>query len=343
MVDVQLRRRMPLMKQHAYGIELSGVPMEFQDLAERDIRMLVRLVASVAKESGVPFMLGLVRVTDSFQDDVNQLLQGCPESTGYIAIRDNVQAYGKTMWTGSSAEETGFAVLVDATFLNPWSLNNPACLPTLLHELFHVIQESIRLERLGYEEYFASADTAERLLDAWANRVVDEFDIDRLVDRTIQAVATGGDGQRLSLLELHEALNVDWVGGLTDVFNKAPRFVDECVRRYMIRGIDIDRLASELIPYINDVIILLVHTASLYMGTDRWADIRSDIEDTECYRRFFGEHGASMLRQLHDDRGTFEDRHEIAREALESVFRHCGLSFKTMPEGLYIGVAAPSP
>ena len=119
--------------------------------------------------------------------------------TGYVAARRNAHAIGKTLWTRSDQGSLGFVVIIDAVQIGPWALSNARCLTTVLHELNHVLREERHLKRLGEEEYTASGDTRERRLDGWACLLLDEFDVDRLVDVMVGALASKQDGQTLFL------------------------------------------------------------------------------------------------------------------------------------------------
>ena len=325
-----------------FRIELPGIPAKLRRLAEDDIRKLAHPIGSAAEQKKLPFMLRVVRITDSFQDDVNQLLQERAGPTGYVAARDNAHAIGRTLWFRSPDGDLGLAIVIDANKVNPWSLNNPDCLVTVLHELVHVLYEACRLKRLGEEEYIAGNDTAERMLDRWANLLVDEFDVDRQVDRLLQGLARKEDGQPWSLQELKEAQGEDWVQGLLDGLNQMPQVIDDSVWQYRIGQMGIQRLADGVIPYVNDLLTLAVHTASLYIGTDDWQGIEERIKETDSFNRFLKEHLDTILSQLDSSRRPLEESIQIVASAVEGIFQNCGLSFKTVPEGLYIAVGAPS-
>ena len=55
--------------------------------------------------------------------------------------------------------------------------------------MIHVLYEERHLHRLGEEEYVADPDTRERLLDACATLLLDEFDVDRRVDALVGVLA----------------------------------------------------------------------------------------------------------------------------------------------------------
>ena len=112
--------------------------------------------------------------------------------------------------------------------------------------------------------------------------------------------------------------------------------------QYRIGQIDIQRLADGVIPYVNDLLTLAVHTASLYMGTDDCQGIEERIKETDSFNRFLKGHLETILNQLDGSRPPLEESMQIVASAVEGVFQNCGLSFKTVPEGLYIAVGAPS-
>lgn len=127
-----------------------------------------------------------------------------------------------------------------------------------------------------------------------------------------------------------------------DSLDRAPQVVDEEVGRYLAGGTDIQHLADELLPYVNDMITLLAHTASLYMGTDSWPRVLESIKETETSKRFLKEHLDTILGHLEDTRMASEESIQVVASALEEIFRNCGLVFETLQEGLYITVQLPS-
>lgn len=329
-------------KKREYNIEVPGVPAELQSQAKKDIGKLLDGIALAADKQGMQFLLERVCVTDCFEDYVNMLLNERSGLKGYVAARRNAHTIGKTLWTRSDQGDFGFAVIIDANQIGPWGLNNPLCLTTVLHELIHVLLEVRHLERLGEEEYTANACTRERWLDSWACLLLDEFDVDRLVDALVGTFAKKDDGQPWSLRELDEAQGIDWVQGLLDGLNRLPLFVEEEVRKYRLRQVGIDHLATMVIPVIEDLLRLLSHTASRCMGTELWPNIVEQINETDACQRFFREHIDTILVQLKDSQLPLEESVQIVAQAVEGIFRNCGLSFETVPEGVYISVDTPS-
>ena len=322
-------------------IEASGIEVDLQCSAKRDIKMLVGPIAASAEENGIPFLLKMVVLTVCFQDKVNELLQARAGPRGYVATRQNAQAVARTLWFRSTEGDLGHAIIIDANRIGPWSLNNPHCLITVLHELFHIPCEGRRLERLGEEEYTAGNDTPERMLDRQANLLLDEFDVDRQVDGFLRSFMRDADGQPWSLLRMKEALGEDWVQVLLVGLDRMPQVIDGRVEQYLLGRIDTQDIADELIPYVDDLLILLMHTASLYMGTDSWDGIMKRIREKEAFERFLNRHIDIILDQLEAPNLSLEESVQIVANAVERIFRNCGLNFEAGAEGLNIIVAAP--
>ena len=325
-----------------HNIEVPGIPPELQSTAKEDIGRLLDAITRIADKQGLQFLLDKVRITGRFEDDVNQLLNERSGHTGYVAVRRNVQAIGKTLWTRSEQGDLGFVVIIDASQIGPWALNNARCLTTVLHELIHVLQEERHLERLGKEEYTTAADTRERWLDDWACLLLDEFDVDRLVDVMVGGLATKEDGQPWSLRELDEAQGLDWLQGLLGSLNRLPQFVDEEVWKFRTWQMGIDDLAMSVIPYIKDLLRLLSHTSARYMGTDLWSDIVGRIKETDASRRFLKDHLDTILVHFDDAQSSPEESVQAVGLAVEGIFQNCGLGFRTVAEGVYIAVREPS-
>ena len=51
---------------------------------------------------------------------------------------------------------------------------------------------------------------------------------------------------------------------------------------------------------------------------------------------------ASRSRSIASVELPFEESVQIVAHAVEGIFHNCGLSFQTVPEGIYISVDAPS-
>ena len=325
-----------------HNIEVPGIPPELQANAKEDIGRLLDAITRVADKQGMQFLLDRVRVTDRFEDDVNRMLNERTGYARYAAARRNAHTIAKTLWVRSEQGDLGFVVIIDAGQIGPWALSNAQCLITVLHELIHVLLEERHLERLGEEEYTADGDTREQWLDGWACLLLDEFDVDRLVDVILGGVASKEDGQSRSLRELDEAQGLDWVDGLLDTLNRLPRFVDEEVCKFRTRQIGIDDLALSVLPYVKDLLRLLSHTAARYMGTDIWPDIVERIRETDASQRFLKEPLDTILAHFDDVLSPREESIQAVGQAVEGIFRNCGLEFRTVPEGVYISVSEPT-
>ena len=330
------------MSVNTYSVEVPGLDIAEQPTAAADIKTLANGVAGAADKMGIPFLLQRIRLTGRFEDDVNQLLKERSGIVGYTAERDNAHAVAKTLWTRSPQGDFGIVVFVNAKVLGPWSLTNPRCLVTVLHELSHVIYEAFHLKRVGEEEYTAAGETRERCLDRWASLLLDEFDVDRLVDRIVQGVATNSDGQPWSLRELEEAQGVDWVRGLLERLGNLPEFVDANVWQYQTRQMTIGDLYTRVVTFVKDILTLVSHTAAMYLGTESWPEILQKIKNTQASQRFFKEHLDAFLGQLDSEEASYEDSLRIVEQAIEGIFRNCGLSFETTTEGIYVAVNTPS-
>ena len=319
-------------------IEVPGVSAELQHTAEEDLGKLITCIKALACKVKLPFMLSRVRVTDDFEGDVNKLLHERRGFTGYVAKRKEVQAIAKTLWIRSSQGEISFLVIIDATQMDPWQLNSPRCLTTILHEMVHVLYEAGHIERLGEDEYLADTDTKECIFGRWATSILDEFNVDRAVDSIVSKLAAKDDGQPYSLLELTEAQGIDWTSSLLDALDKMPSFIDSNVDKFRNRQLGIDELAIEVCPYIKDIFIMLSHTASIYMEIDKWPGIVERIKNTVAFQRFFREHLDTIFEELTSPQGNVGDSiHSIAL-ALEEITSYCGLSFTDVPEGMHIAV-----
>ena len=322
-------------------IDVPGIPAELRSCAEKEIRKLAEAIASKAEGSGSQFLLRRVLVTTTYEDDVNRIRAERLDNAKYIAVRSSVHAIGTTLWTRSQQGDIGFVVVVDATQIGEWSLNNPRCLVTVLHELVHVVFESDRLARAGDNEYVAPNDTKELILSGWANKILDEFDVDREVSGIVR-LFTKADGQPWSLPELEEATGVDWIQSLLNSLDRIPKLIDGKVGQYRTRRIEIDDLERDVIPQIQDLLILLCHAAAIYEGTSNWSEALRRVRETESGQRFFKEHLDIILDQLESTDVTLASSVETISGAIDGILRNCGLSLATVEQGLYIGVDAPS-
>ena len=325
-----------------YTIEVPGVPSGLQSRAIEDIGILIDAMESVAHAKGMEFLLNKICVTSCFEDDVNRLLSERSGLAGYVAARSNVRAIGKAIWIRSPQGRLSFAVIVDAKQMEAWELKNSRFLTIVLHELTHVLYEGLHIQRMGEEEYTSDADTSERWLDSWATMILDEFAVDRLVDVVVGRIAKKEDGQSWSLREYDEVQGIDWVQVLLDGLREIPRFTEEKVWQFRTGQIDVDDILETVVPEVRDVLRTLSHTASRYMGTEHWPNIVEQVKEMEASQRFFKEHLDTILAQLDDTQLPFEESLQIVALAVEGIFQNCGLSFNTVPEGVFISVDAPS-
>ena len=326
---------------HDYVIELSGVPPDMSPAVEMDIRKIADCMARVAEELDIPVMLQRVQLTNNFEGDVNWLLEERSGFAGYTAQRENAHAVAKTIWTWKNQYDVGFSVIIDANHTAPWALSNPSFLVTLLHELSHVLRETLHLRRLGVEEYTATGDTRERWLERWASLILDEYKVDRIVDGVLYQIARNENGEPLSLRDIDERGGGDWVAGLLERLGYTPQFVDEKVGQFQRREIDIQTLAATAIPAVKDLLFLFSHTAARYLDTDLWPEIVAEIKNSEFGTRFFREHLDRIISQFGKSQVTVAESIQVTAEAVEGIFKNCGLSFETIPEGVYITVRSP--
>ena len=327
---------------HVFAIELPGIPESLRPLAERDIKGMVDSISRIISSADLPHLLRLVRITNSFQADVNQFQKEFLGLSGYVAVRANVHAIARTCLVRSENEGLAFAVVIDADHIRPWNSSNPRCLATVFHELFHVLFETHYLEIMGPDEYLAADDTKARLLARKARLLIDEFQADIKVDQVISAFFQKEDGQPLSLRELDEATGVYWGYALMERLIEMPLFIDERVQALRIGQTGIEDFYNELVPYVIDTLTLLVHTAGSYLKTDQWQVLLDSFRETEACRRFMKGHLDAILVHLVDSEFLSYVQVPSLMNAVEGIFLNCGIGFKTMPEGLYVSVTRPS-
>ncbi len=326
------------------AVDVAGIDERNRDVAERDLRMLASIAAWIAEELNLPFLLQEIRLTARLQEDVNELYRQRRDSMGeYSALRDDVFAYGKTIWICSHKGEIRFVVLIDLRVVNPWNINNPWFLVAVLHELGHVIYETQALKRLGEETYVTFEYTRKGLLDALSKVIVDEYRVDRLVDLVVKGIATDDTGNPLSLRQIEEDVKkMDWAGSLATALENMPQRLDAVVYRFKTRQIGIDELLTKATSNVQDVLVLFSHTCALYLGTDSWPVVVESLKGTEASRRFLSGHLETIAEGLSNNELTAEETLQVVAHAVESVFRRCGLTFEDTPEGLYTAVAWPS-
>ena len=332
------RSTMPSVSEREYSIEVPGIPAAHQSLAEDELAIVIEVVSAAAKAQGTPFRLNRICLTDRFEDEVNRAEHS--GGSAYAATRSHVRAIGKMLRVRSEQGDTAFEVIIDATQVTPWGLNNARCLTTVLHELSHVLLEGRHLQRPGREESTRSSEAQVPWVNRWASELLDEFDVDRTVDALLAVLAHQDDGSPWSLRELEEAQGIDWPEELLAGLSQMPRALDERTSEFRTETIGLDVIESRVIPDIKDLLTLLSHTASMYMGTEHWPDIVGRIRGTEASRRFLSEHLETILDQLDNRDVSYEKSVQVVARALEGVFDNCG--FRAAPEGFYISFDTPS-
>jgi len=334
--------------EETYLVNVAALSEEYQDAAENDIRVLASIAAGVAKGLELPFLIQEIRLTESLQEDANEIFRQKWDSPGeYSAIRDDVFAYGKTIWSQSQDGEVRFVVLIDLRCTCPWSLRNPWFLVAVLHELGHVVYGAQALKRLGQEEYITFELTRESLLGSFSKTIIDEYRVDRLVDWILKEFFTDDAGNPYSLHKIEEEVKkIDWAGSLLSALEKLPQRIDDVVNRYNTGQIGIDELFNKAPSLVQDVLVLFSHTCALYIGTDSWSEIEEKLKETEASRRFLGGHieaiTEALSREILSNEDTLEDTLNEVAFAIESIFRSCGLTFEDRPEGLYTAVKWPA-
>ena len=330
--------------EETYLVNVAAIGEEYRDAAEKDIRVLASFAAGVAKALELPFLLQEIRLTESLQEDANEIFRqkrGLPGE--YSTRRDDVFAYAKTLWVLSQDGEVEFVVLIDLSFIYPWNLNSPWFLVAVLHELGHVVYEAQALERLGQEEYLTSELTRESFLRSLSKTIIDEFRVDRLVDWLLKRFFTDDTGNPYSLHKMEEEVKaMDWAGSLMCALEKLPQRIDEMVSSYKTGHMGLREFLEKARSLVKDVLVLFSHTCALYLGTDSWSDIDERLKETEAARRFLGGHIEAIAEALLSDDLTIEEKLEVVAFAIENIFGSCGLSFEDTPEGLYTAVNWPA-
>ena len=333
---------MVLNHRRTFCIELPGLHEDLRSAAENDIEKLVDFISPIAERLDLPFLLRLVRVTDHLQVDVNRLEKENSGFGGYVARRNELHGIGRTCVKRSENGELGFAVIVDARLMKQWRIDNPWCFITILHELGHVLLETLHLHTLGSEEYFADADTGERVLAKRARSLSDEFSVDRLVDLIVFAIAKDESGQPLSLREIDEARGLNWPQEFSNRLKQMPKFIDDKVYEYKAVHGNLERFLSEVPPYVTDTLTLLSYVAARYMETDLWPEMLNGFKKSEACRRFMKEHLDNLLDHLGKSKITSSKSLQGVASAVEGIFHNCGVGYKTVPNGVYVSVGWPS-
>lgn len=330
--------------EETYLVNVAAIGEEYQDAAEKDIKVLASFAAGVARALELPFLLQEIRLTESLQEDANEIFRQKRDLPGeYSTRRDDVFAYAKTLWVLSQDGEVEFVVLIDLRFICPWNLNSPWFLVAVLHELGHVVFEAQALKRLGQEEYLTSELTRESLLRSLSKTTIDEFRVDRLVDLLLKSYFTDDTGNPYSLHRIEEEVKaMDWAGSLMSALQKLPQRIDGVVCSYKTRKIGLEELLDKAPSLVQDVLVLFSHTCALYLGTDSWSCIDERLKETEAARRFLGGHFEAIAEALLSDDLTIEESLGIVALAIENIFRSCGLTFEDTPEGLYTAVNWPA-
>lgn len=316
-------------------VDVTGIPEEFRPRAEEDIRRLASIAAAIAERLELPFLLQEARLTKRFEDDVNEFsLQKYGVSGTYSALRDNVQAFGKTIWVQSQEGSIRFVVLVDASFVIPWSLNNPWCFVGLLHEFVHVVLEARAIQRVGKERYAEIDNTRERYLDGLSTSLIDEYQVDLYVDAIVRKFCTKDNGEPWSLRELEEVRGLDWIGALKTALEEMPRRIDDIVGRYRVGKADHDELSYRVHSIVRDLLILFSHTCAMYFETDSWPYIIEEFETTEASQRFLADNVKRILDALVNSELPFEAAVQTVGHSIEDIFRCCGLILENTPYDL---------
>ena len=155
-------------------------------------------------------------------------------------------------------------------------------------------------------------------------------------------VAKNDKGEPFSLLELEEAKGMDWANGTLSALQKMPSLVDKNVEKYKTGQMNLHEFLAIVMPCIKDLLILITHTASIYRESASWQGIVEQIQATEAYERFLNEHLESILGQLNPEQIQYKSALAVVMGHVEKILENCGLTLKTCPQGLYVGVTWPA-
>ena len=323
-----------------HKISVAGVAEDSRAKTIADIEQLLTVSEKVARGLAQPFKLAEIIVTDQFQETVNQLEREVGAGGEYRSVRSDVRALATTRKAELPSGDVQFIVIIDASQMDACDLTSPRFVATIYHELVHVRINSSRLVSEG--ETVRNPWSREAWLDSCAETIIDEYDVDREVDAFIGSVCKNPDGSDCSLWELEEAYLMDWVGGLVNGLNRMPSVIDDDIRAYQVGRITIDALAANIIPYVKDLLTLMSHTVAIYHESDRWPEILDLIRRTEGSRRFLRQNLDIIINQLGDLGCSVSDAKTAIVAAVEDIFHHCGLSFQTIDEGVYVSVQDPT-
>lgn len=329
------------------SLQLSGIPDDLQSQMVEDIKYLIAYFVQLSEQAKRPYRLTRLVFTDTFQDEVNQVLLAHSDHEGYEAGRNGVHAMGKTMWIPITPDEVGFCVILDARLFCQYGLRHPLALATFVHELMHVFFETGHLLREGVDAFKAPPFTKESLIQRSATSLIDEFDVDCWVDDLLMAdgfLARFGfdDCPGMTLRTVYETVEVDWPAHAVACFSDMPAAIEEKVNAYLEGKVSIEVLLDDVYGIVKDVLTVLSHAAAVYRKDEHWPDAEHTISATSGSRRFLKQHLHTILAGLRDNDENLQARIEAVTPAIDGILMNCGLTLETQDEGIYVGVKPPA-
>lgn len=329
-------------------IEISGVPDAHMPIIEGDLRLWVSGIAGAAENLGLPYRLKRVTVTADFDGAVNRVLKNNYGFDGYAAKRNEIQAIGKTLPIRIEDGAIEFEVILDVNQLSQWGdpssqQRNAIILQNTMHELFHVALEGQHLKRLGNEEYMSSEDTKEQWFSSWAKILLDEYRVDCLVDGLLAKISADEAGNPGSLRVMTESEEGGWVDHAIFLLSEIESVVDRDIPAFKSEQVTFEEVIVPIPHRIQDLLVFIIHTVATYEESDDWEDLRARIKGTTTYQRFLDPNMSDILRIISSirfgDTGDTIDA-AIAKIAanLEIIHHKFGLSYRTVADGVFIGV-----
>ncbi len=329
------------------SLQLSGIPDDLQPQMIEDVKYLIAYFVQLSKQAERPYPLTRVVITDTFEDEVNQVLLAHSGHEGYEAGRNGVHAMGKTMWVPISSDRIGFCVILDARLFCQYGLRHPLSLGPFMHEMMHVVFNTGHLLRNGVNAFKNPPFTKESLVQRSATSLIDEFDVDCWVDDLLVAegflARFGFDHcSDMTLHNIYESVEVDWPAHAVECLSNMPVAVEGKVSAYMEGESSIEELLDSVYGIVKDVLTVLSHTAAIYREDVNWPAVEQPISETSGSRRFLKEHLHTLLAGLRDTDQKLESRIEAITPAIDAILVNCGLTLETQGEGIYVGVKTPA-
>jgi hypothetical protein len=321
-------------------INVAGVTPPLREAALREIgEYLALFKKSFASDE---MKIAGITIAADFERTVNQLLPDLvKEGYDYKAQHHSGKAIGKTIRRVDDGGIT-FNIVLDGGFLGGWEDGaRPARIELIFHELFHAWLDKKRFGRMGPAGFRNDYLTIEGVCFSLA-LIRDEYLVDCYLDEVCRRFLTGDGQGPIGLKQLNLARGIDYRDEYLKLLADMPGVIDGAVAQGKAGRKTIAEVWHTVHDYVEEVLTTFAHLAAGQEKEPDWMDIQKMIAETQAHQKYLAGHTRVIYTEwINYFSETYDESSSlgIISKEIGEIFHACGLSFKNVPEGIYISIA----